>query len=166
MGLGAAGAGGGSIVFLTGPENGEAGIDTLRGGHLLARGPNALCTVAEQSMRVCPLDAQHTGDVMVLDSFDGGRAQTRTIARGSPLAFYEYVAGGGITKAVVAIEVSLSPGEAVGALGSPVNSGESIGAYPAPEISSASLSDRPFRSRAADMARRRTLSLPRWPTSE
>jgi hypothetical protein len=38
------------------------------------------------------------------------------------------------TKAVVATEVSLSPGEGVGAFGSPVNVGEAIGAFAAKSV--------------------------------
>jgi N-acetyl-anhydromuramyl-L-alanine amidase AmpD len=102
MGLGSPNTGGGSIVFVTGTENGDVAIDTLRGEHLVAHPPHALCLVGEQKMRVCPADAQRSAEVNVEDTFDGAKS-TAKIGRGEPLAFYEYVSGGGETKAVVNI---------------------------------------------------------------
>jgi hypothetical protein len=104
MGLGRAGAGGGSIVFSTGPEAGGVGVDTLRGEHVVAPGTNPLCTVPEQKMRVCPADAEHTGEVVVTDGIGPSAKPVGTLQRESALAFYEYVSVSDGSKAVVNVD--------------------------------------------------------------
>jgi hypothetical protein len=104
MGFESVGMGGGSIVFATGAERGGMGVDTLHGDHFVVPGPDALCPVAEQSLRACAADAQHTGDIAVEDGLVVGAKTVGKLARSSPIAFIEYVADHHVTKAMVNID--------------------------------------------------------------
>jgi hypothetical protein len=104
MGLGSPGTGGGSIVFLTGHEGGGLGLDTLHGDHVVTSATNPVCGVTEQRLRVCPADRQRTPDVPVEEALAAGAKSVGRLVRGTPLAFYEYVSGGGVTKAVVNVD--------------------------------------------------------------
>jgi hypothetical protein len=102
-GLGQPGLGGGSIVFVTGAEEGGVGVDTIPGGHahLGAPSESTLCTVPEQAMRICPSDGP---PVDVREGISVRAKSVGTMARGYPIGFYDYVSGDGPTQAVVAFD--------------------------------------------------------------
>jgi D-alanyl-D-alanine dipeptidase len=95
MGLGVPGTGGGSIVFANTANN---HVDTLFGTQASAPNPDALCTVPPEPMRVC---VGGTADVPVRSSLADSGEIVGKLARGAPVVFYEYVNGGGTTKALV-----------------------------------------------------------------
>lgn len=90
------------MVFATGTQGEHVVIDTAH-GERLAVTPSALCQVPEQTLRICPADAEHAAKVTATEDLKGTIASGE-VARGRAVAFYEYIAGGGPTKALVGVD--------------------------------------------------------------